>query len=308
MSPAAGRWILGGFWAAMSIAAAAQSVTQSAGAGQPFGIAQPGLAMRHVFVTNGLYPYRQTDYVQGDTMAMVRLWAGTTMPYGEPAADGTLLQVQQYAILNSVIGNTYGDDGLITIATPNLASRHAASSGVAPGGFSYIPGDTYGVSAAALTTMQMPQHRHSVGVAPDVLDTSLVGGTLALDLNAPTLTSRHVIAVDGNAPDSGWFPFVGMVRSFAGTYDTGEWLHADGRLLSVASYPLLFEAIGKRYGGDGTTTFALPDLRGRVPIGAGAGYPAGSVHGAPTSQLGIANLPSHVHSIPPIVVFFDGFE
>ena len=213
MTNAAGRWLLGGFCAAMCVAAAAQSVTQPAGGGQPLGIAQPGLAMRHVFVTEGLFPYRKTDYVQGDTMAMVRLWAGMNLPYGEPAADGTLLQVQQYAILYSIIINTYGGDGILNIATPNLAGRHAASMGSAPGGFSYIPGDAYGAPAAALTSMQMPAHRHSVGVAPDVLDTSLTGGALPLDLNAPTLTLRQVIAVDGNAPGSGLFPFVGMLRS-----------------------------------------------------------------------------------------------
>lgn len=66
-------------------------------------------------------------------------------------------------------------------------------------------------------------------------------------------------------------PFVGEIRLFAGTYAPMGWAFCDGQLLSVNAYQVLYALIGATYGGNGSTTFAVPDLRGRVPVSQGAG-------------------------------------
>ena len=66
-------------------------------------------------------------------------------------------------------------------------------------------------------------------------------------------------------------PFIGEVRIFGGNFAPVGWALCDGQLLLIAQYDALFALIGTTYGGDGVTTFALPDLRGRVPLHNGAG-------------------------------------
>jgi microcystin-dependent protein len=66
-------------------------------------------------------------------------------------------------------------------------------------------------------------------------------------------------------------PFIGQIMIFAGNFAPVGWALCDGRLLPVSDNTALFDVIGTTYGGDGTVTFALPDLRGRVPLGKGAG-------------------------------------
>lgn len=78
------------------------------------------------------------------------------------------------------------------------------------------------------------------------------------------------------------------------------WAEADGQMLSTASYPALFALMATTYGGDGVTTFALPDLRGRIPVHVGAGPGLTNVNqgqqtGAEEVTLGIDNLPPHTH-------------
>jgi len=66
-------------------------------------------------------------------------------------------------------------------------------------------------------------------------------------------------------------PFVGEIRIFGGNFAPEGWALCNGQLLSIAEYSVVFDLIGTTYGGDGITTFALPDLRSRVPIHQGAG-------------------------------------
>ena len=102
--------------------------------------------------------------------------------------------------------------------------------------------------------------------------------------------------VDATAPS-------GAVVSFAGTTAPAGWLICDGSLVSRATYPALFAAIGVTFGaGDGNTTFALPDLRGRtvLGVGQGAGLTArtlGDTFGAETHTLTINEMPSHNHGV-----------
>jgi microcystin-dependent protein len=97
-------------------------------------------------------------------------------------------------------------------------------------------------------------------------------------------------------------PYVGEIRMFGGNFPPAGWMFCDGSLLSIAENETLFNLIGTTYGGDGQSTFALPDLRGRVPIhqGQGAGlspHVLGESLGAETVTLTQAQLPAHAHPI-----------
>ncbi len=96
--------------------------------------------------------------------------------------------------------------------------------------------------------------------------------------------------------------YLGEIRLFAGNYAPVNWLKCEGQLLPINQYTALFALLGTTYGGNGTTTFALPDLRGRVPMGAGAGTSLtntvlGEQKGNETITLTAQNLPSHNHAI-----------
>ena len=90
-------------------------------------------------------------------------------------------------------------------------------------------------------------------------------------------------------------PFVGEIRMFAGGFAPQDWAFCDGQLLSIAENEVLFNLIGTTYGGDGQTTFALPDMRGRIPVPVGQGHVIGEAAGTETVTLTSAQLPSHSH-------------
>lgn len=95
-------------------------------------------------------------------------------------------------------------------------------------------------------------------------------------------------------------PFVGEIRMFAGNFAPRGWAFCDGQLLAVSQNDALFSLLGTIYGGDGRTTFGLPDLRGRIPIHAGTGpglspRRLGAKAGEEKVTLTVNQLPSHGH-------------
>jgi microcystin-dependent protein len=95
-------------------------------------------------------------------------------------------------------------------------------------------------------------------------------------------------------------PFVGEIRMFAGNFAPRGWAFCDGQLLAVSQNDALFSLLGTIYGGDGRTTFGLPDLRGRIPIHAGQGpglsqRRLGAKGGAEDVTVTVNQLPSHSH-------------
>lgn len=97
-------------------------------------------------------------------------------------------------------------------------------------------------------------------------------------------------------------PFLGEIKLFAGNFAPRGWAFCNGQLLSIAQNSALFALLGTIYGGDGVTTFALPDLRGRVPVHLGQGpglsnYPQGTTGGAETVTLAVTQIPSHAHTL-----------
>ncbi|GAB4091454.1 phage tail protein [Flaviaesturariibacter terrae] len=100
-------------------------------------------------------------------------------------------------------------------------------------------------------------------------------------------------------------PILAEIKLFAGNFAPQGWYFCDGRTLSISQNSALFSLLGTTYGGDGTTTFNLPDLRGRVPVHANNGQPGpglspcqlGQVGGTENSTLTAGNLPVHNHTL-----------
>ena len=92
-------------------------------------------------------------------------------------------------------------------------------------------------------------------------------------------------------------PYVGEIRMFASTFPPVGWLFCDGQELSISENETLFQLIGTTYGGDGQSTFMLPNLQSRVPIHqhAGAGFPLASMGGAEEITLTVQQIPIHTH-------------
>jgi len=95
---------------------------------------------------------------------------------------------------------------------------------------------------------------------------------------------------------------IAEIRMFAGNFNPRTWAFCSGQILSIATNTALFSLLGTTYGGNGTTTFALPDLRGRVPVGTGTGpglsnIQLGQVAGTPTVTLLQTNMPAHTHVV-----------
>lgn len=92
-------------------------------------------------------------------------------------------------------------------------------------------------------------------------------------------------------------PYVGEIRIFAGNFAPQGWQFCAGQTLSISQYEVLFTLMGTTYGGNGTTTFQLPDLRSRVPMHFGAGFVQGEIGGSETTTLLLSNLPPHTHTL-----------
>jgi microcystin-dependent protein len=87
---------------------------------------------------------------------------------------------------------------------------------------------------------------------------------------------------------------------FAGNFPPAGWMFCEGQLLPISENETLFNLIGTTYGGDGESTFALPDLRGRIPIHQGNGFTLAETGGAETITLTVAQMPAHAHSVVAI--------
>src|SRR4051794_30703113 len=97
-------------------------------------------------------------------------------------------------------------------------------------------------------------------------------------------------------------PYVGEIRIIAGNFAPAGWMFCDGSLLPISENDTLFQLIGTTYGGDGQVTFALPDLRGRVPIHMGSAatgttYNLGEMAGVEEVTLTTQQLPAHTHAL-----------
>jgi microcystin-dependent protein len=92
-------------------------------------------------------------------------------------------------------------------------------------------------------------------------------------------------------------PYVGEIRMFGGNFAPAGWMFCEGQLLPISENETLFNLIGTTYGGDGQSTFALPDLRGRLPMHFGNGFILAETGGAEEITLTISQIPAHGHPL-----------
>ncbi len=92
-------------------------------------------------------------------------------------------------------------------------------------------------------------------------------------------------------------PYVGEIRIFAGNFAPVGWMFCEGQALPISQNDVLFSLIGTTYGGDGQTTFNLPDLRGRIPIHQGSGFILGETGGVEQVTLTVNQIPAHTHAL-----------
>ena len=92
-------------------------------------------------------------------------------------------------------------------------------------------------------------------------------------------------------------PYVGEIRMFAGNFAPAGWMFCEGQLLPISENETLFQLVGTTYGGDGESTFALPDLRGRLPLHQGSGSVMAETGGVEEVTLTVQQAPTHTHAL-----------
>jgi microcystin-dependent protein len=92
-------------------------------------------------------------------------------------------------------------------------------------------------------------------------------------------------------------PYVGEIRMFAGNFAPAGWAFCEGQTLAISENDTLFQLLGTTYGGDGQETFALPDLRGRLPLHQGNGFLLAETGGVEEVTLTVAQIPAHNHAL-----------
>jgi microcystin-dependent protein len=264
------------------------------GSSQAFSNYQPSLPVTYMICVAGIFPSQGGGGAVHDILGEVMPFAGNFVPRDYLPADGRLLSIADNTALFSLIGTTYGGDGNTTFALPDLRGRTIIGASTAD-----PLGTLVGSPAVSLANNQTPNGFSNV-VQP-------------FDNREPSLALNYLIAVSGIFPSrdgSGSIdpniPFLGEVMPFAGTFVPSGWALCNGQLLPISQNQALFALLGKTYGGDGRTTFALPDLRDRTVVGDhttngvnGSSTDVGSQLGANSHTITAAELPTGPNPLPP---------
>lgn len=265
------------FAALASTPVLAGPTTGSTGGGQPFDNLQPSLALTQVITPSGIFPSGGGGgSATGDTLGFVYDFAGNFNPGDSFAAQGQLLSISANPILFDLFGTTYGGNGTTNFALPNLQGTATIGTGTGAGLTPRVLGAATGSPTTTLSVSQIPPHDHTL---PGGGVTGTTGGGQPFSNMQPSLPLQTLIATSGVFPSQGGSggsaAFLGQIATFAGTFVPSGWTPADGQILPIAGNTALFSVLGTTYGGNGTTTFALPDLQGRVAVGADATHPLG---------------------------------
>lgn len=253
-------------------------------------------------------------------------------PAGWAQCNGQLLQISTNTALFSILGTTYGGDGRTTFGLPNLQGIVPIGAGTGTALTPRFLGETGGLQNATLDNTTIPSHSHGLsaksgngtsnnpqgnffaanaegmGQFNSSSDSSLnvntlseTGGELAHNNMPPYLVLNLCIALQGVYPSrsTGTSPdqVFGDIILFAGNFVPAGYLACDGSLLSIAANDVLFNLIGTTFGGDGVSTFAVPDLQGRAPIHTSSSHIIGERSGMEAETLTINQIPPHIHQM-----------
>jgi microcystin-dependent protein len=252
------------------------------------------------------------------------MFAFPWLPQGWRFCDGSTLSVHQHPILYQLIGNTFGgDDDYFNL--PDLRNKVIIGRGPEYPAFTMGGEETH-----ELTVPEMPKHRHQAIASANGSDsatpkdhfwpsdagyvtqsngnmsnqaTEPAGSGIAHSNMSPYLAINYAMSLWGDYPDDTYRvqdDFIGTIRAFPKKLRAGWWVPCDGTILLVETHRSLFLEIGATYGGNGETTFALPDLRGRSTVN--CGEPKGLSHyklaekgGEASVKLTVAEMPRHSH-------------
>ena len=256
----------------------AQFPTVLGGTSQPVALGQPTQAISYLICTSGQFP-SSDGQPSGAFLGEVMPFLGGVVPAGFSLANGAVLSINRNQALFSLLGTTYGGDGISTFALPNLQGRDIVGTGP-----SLALGTVVGQTSVTLTKAELPAANGG-------------NGTTFND-QRPGLALHYIIAMEGVYPSRDGTtlvdqPYIGEVRAFAGSIVPGGWALADGRLLPIQSYTTLFSVLGTQFGGDGRTTFSLPNLINSAVSGtgnrAGSAYSDGAQFGSDNAALVVTN-------------------
>lgn len=257
----------------------------------------------------------------------LRMFGFPFPPRGWALANGQTTTIAQNQALFALVGTTYGGDGTSTFMLPNLQGSTALHRS---NGFNR--GQVGGEANVTLTTAQIPAHTHPFAVsstsatstdpagnAPaqttatiygppgavnfDPVATTPAGNSQAHNNMPPYLVINWCIALTGvfSKPElkekTMSQSYIGEIRMGGWNFAPQGWAFCDGTPLQISQNETLFALIGTTYGGDGQTTFNLPDLRGRIPVHQGKSFLMGAPGGSETVTLTPAQLPTHNHAI-----------
>ena len=260
-----------------------------------------------------MLPHRLAQAEAEPMMGEITLYAFEFAPRGWANANGQIMPIAQNQALFSLLGTSYGGNGQTTFALPNLRGRTPIGIGTANGLPSTSLGEPVGATTATLTqipgwlgtavtleTRGVDTSARTPGsvTVPHVTKSTVVGGSgTPFDLRPPSLGMNYSMALQGvygNRADC----LIGEIMAYAGTYINGNnWALANGQTMPIAQNTALFSILGTTYGGDGQTTFALPNLISRLPVGAGEGtglspVTLGETSGSTTAVLSVQHMPA----------------
>ena len=228
------------------------------------------VGMNYYIATQGVFPSASGAQPTNGApyVGQIMLFAGNVLPGGWALCDGSLLNISTNTALFSLLGTNYGGNGTTTFGLPNLSGRAPMGAG----------------------TLAGASNPPSVGVAGIPVITSATLGAYAQG-QVGVQGIGFYIALNGVFPSNGGSdnttgqPYVGQLMMFAGNFAPGGWALCNGALLNISTNTALFSLLGTNYGGNGTTTFGLPNLSGRVPMG------VGSLSNPVTPPAGSAQVP-----------------
>ena len=214
-------------------------------------------------------------------VGQITAFAGNFEPNGQLLCDGRLLPISEYGTLFAVIGTIYGGDGVDTFGLPDLRGRTPVGAG---NGVTH--GERFGSETVSIGTANLP--------------TAMGGSGSPISNYGPSLGITYLVATEGIFPSrdgglsglAGDEPMLGEIIMFAGTRFPDGYIRAEGQLLSIDQNQGLFSLFGTTYGGDGQTTFAVPDLRGRAAADDTLSQPVGTVLGQASTTLTLADFPA----------------
>jgi microcystin-dependent protein len=250
------------------------------GSSQPLDNYQASLPVTYLIRTGGLVPVGGSGV---DFIGQIVPFAGNFVPDGFLQANGQEVLINDYPILYSFIGTTYGGDGVTTFALPDLTGRTVVGPSF------QLPIGAYLGQPTSLLNSQLP--------------VAAGGNGQSVDNHEPSASLTYLISLQGIFPSSSGGSvdpanqYLGEIVAvaFGANLAPNGWVEAAGQIVSIASNTALFSLLGTMYGGNGQTTFALPNLRDRTVIGTGDEAQIAQVLGSNTFTLVPENIPERLH-------------